>query len=281
MVLYTGFILYISMCRVSEDGFITVAILVSFKCTALSPVFIASIRGSGIICCRTKIRGSGAFKSAGIMKIDMKKYRKAQIVWGGVTIKSAGRQSKEMPLTTKKVSDHTFVLIKTREPWLNNAIFGTCGYRCGNWSLLEQLRRHVVTMEKRIRSGLEAIVQESDDDDDDPMNAMGPCGAEDPGATENNHQVPHRRKEAFIPQVITVQMHEWPPEADVGCSEGMREVRLFLEGNQKLWIHWEDIEWLVRSLWVNCQLKGVPNVPGEDKGPGADKTIAPSQCGSE
>ena len=210
------------------------------------------------------------------MKIDMKKYRKAQIVWGGVTIKSAGRQSKEMPLTTKRVSDHTFVLIKTREPWLNNAIFGTCGYRCGNGSLLDQLRGHVVTMEKRIRSGLEAIEEQPEDEADDPMDAMGPCGREDlqPSARK-------KTKKAFIPQVVTVQMHEWPPEADVGCSETMREVRLFLEGNQKLWIHWADVEWLVRSLWVNWQLKGVPNVPGEDKGPGADKTIAPSQCGSE
>ena len=34
MVLYSGFILYISMCLVSEDGFITVAILVSFKSVA-------------------------------------------------------------------------------------------------------------------------------------------------------------------------------------------------------------------------------------------------------
>ena len=107
------------------------------------------------------------------------------------------------------------------------------------------------------------------------MNAMGPCGAEDLQPTEENPQVPHRRKEAFIPQVVTVQMHEWPPGADVGCSESMREVRLFLEGNQKLWIHWADIEWLVRSLWINFQLKDVPNVAGEDQGPGAHLTLEP------
>ena len=125
-------------------------------------------------------------------------------------------------------------------------------------------------MELRIRSGLEAIEEEPEDEADDPMDAMGPCGREDlqPSARK-------KTKKAFIPQVDTVLMYEWPPEADVGCSETMREVRLFLEGNQKLWIHWTDIEWLVRSLWINFQLKDVPNVSGEDQGPGADLTLEP------
>ena len=149
--------------------------------------------------------------------------------------------------------------------------------------MLKHLRLHVASRQKdlRIIHGIrsritEAIEEQPEDEADDPMDAMGPCGREDlqPSARK-------KTKKAFIPQVVTVQMHEWPPEADVGCSETMREVRLFLEGNQKLWIHWADVEWLLRSLWVNWQLKGVPNVPGEDKGPGADKTIAPSQCGSE
>ena len=212
------------------------------------------------------------------MKSDMKKYRKTHIVWGGVTIKTAGKLNKEMPLTTKSRDDQTYVLIRTRESWLSYAIFGSNPRDRGwDWSLLKHLRRHVASRQKDLRSRItEAIEEQPEDETYDPMDAMGPCGREDlqPSARK-------KTKKAFIPQVVTVQMHEWPPEADVGCSETMREVRLFLEGNQKLWIHWADVEWLVRSLWVNCQLKSVPNVPGEDKGPGADKTIAPSQSDSE
>ena len=70
-------------------------------------------------------------------------------------------------------------------------------------------------------------------------------------------------------------MPEWPPEAVLGPSTIMRAVRLFLEGNGKLWIHWQDLDWLVRSLWINFQLKDVANVAGSDKGPGDDQTKEP------
>ena len=114
------------------------------------------------------------------MKIDMKKYRKTHIEWGGVAIKWAGELSKHIKLTTKSWDDQTYVLLRTRESWLSYAIFGSNSRdRGGDWSLLKHLRLHVASMEMRIRSGLEAIEKEPEDEADDPMDAMGSCGRED------------------------------------------------------------------------------------------------------
>ena len=190
----------------------------------------------------------------------------------GFFLKSAGKLNKEMPLTTTEVSKETFAQVRTREAWLNNAILVASRNDDMTWSLLSALRQQIGEMEKRIRSGLPPIEEAQENEPDDPMDEMGDCGGGDP-----NPRVPpeKKRKERFIPQVIKVQMHKWPPEAQIGPSTIMREVRLFLEGNGKLWIHWQDLDWLVRSIWINFQLKDVANVAGTDKGPGDDQTIEP------
>ena len=48
-----------------------------------------------------------------------------------------------------------------------------------------------------------------------------------------------------------------------------RIVSVYLEGNGKLWIHKDDLEWLVRSLWIQQQVKGVAAVASDDEGPDA------------
>ena len=104
------------------------------------------------------------------------------------------------------------------------------------------------------------------------MDAMGDCGTEDSKVALRRRG--HKgRKETFVPQVVAIQMPEWPPEAVLGSMTIERTVRLFLEGNGKLWIHHQDLDWLVRSIWINFQLKDVANVAGTDKGPGDDQTI--------
>ena len=63
-------------------------------------------------------------------------------------------------------------------------------------------------------------------------------------------------------------MWEWPPEA---CNTGNRQrsVDVFLEGNGKLWLYKEHLEWLIKSLWVQQQVKGVAAVASDDEGPDA------------
>ena len=60
-----------------------------------------------------------------------------------------------------------------------------------------------------------------------------------------------------------------------GSAKIVREVRVLLEGNGKLWIHNGDLEWLIRSLWIHQQLKGVADVASEDEGPDAPKPMEP------
>ena len=209
-----------------------------------------------------------------MVKVCMNGYKPTELVWEGVILKQAGKLKKAMPLTTKMVNNQIFVHIKTREAWLANAIFGASNRNDMNWSLLVELRQHVEEMEKNIRSGNPPIEKKEalEDEPDDPMHAMGDCGAEDVNAVLRREK---KRKEQFTPQVVQVQMPEWPPEAVLGPSTIMRAVGLFLEGNNKLWIHHKDLDWMVRSIWIKFQLKGVGNVAGTDKGPGDDQTLDP------
>ena len=67
-------------------------------------------------------------------------------------------------------------------------------------------------------------------------------------------------------------MNEWPEEAIAGGANAVRQVSLYLDGTRKLWIHWADLEWLLKSIWIHHQLKGIADVASEDKGPGAGQS---------
>ena len=67
-------------------------------------------------------------------------------------------------------------------------------------------------------------------------------------------------------------MNEWPQEALKGGQIIVRLVHLYLDGTGKLWVHTKDIEWLIRSIWINHQLKGVPDVASDDEGPGSGQS---------
>ena len=60
---------------------------------------------------------------------------------------------------------------------------------------------------------------------------------------------------------------EWPPEATTGITNRERQVSVYLEGNGKLWLFKGDLEWLVRSLWIQQQVKGVEAVGSDDECP--------------
>ena len=70
-------------------------------------------------------------------------------------------------------------------------------------------------------------------------------------------------------QVCRFVMKEWPPEATTGSVRIERRVAVYLEGNGKLWIHKDDLEWLIRSLCIQQQVKGVSVVASDDEGPDA------------
>ena len=90
-------------------------------------------------------------------------------------------------------------------------------------------------------------------------------------------------KYSFVSQVVRITMPEWPPEALTGSEvPETRAVSVFVEGTGVLWIHSDDLEWLIRFMMIQQQLKGVPAVAEDDEGPDAaermDFEMTPEKC---
>ena len=64
-------------------------------------------------------------------------------------------------------------------------------------------------------------------------------------------------------------MSEWPREASTDRVQAMRHVAVYVEGTNKLWIDKNDLEWLLRCLFIQQQVKGVSAVASDDEGPDA------------
>ena len=78
-------------------------------------------------------------------------------------------------------------------------------------------------------------------------------------------------------------MPEWPPEALTGGEvHNPRAVHVWVEGSGTLWLHSNDLEWMIRFLVIQQQLKGVPAVAEDDEGPDAaermDFEMTPEKC---
>ena len=78
-------------------------------------------------------------------------------------------------------------------------------------------------------------------------------------------------------------MPVWPPEALTGgVAPNPRTVSVFVDGSGTLWLHKDDLEWLIRFLVIQQQLKGVPAVAEDDEGPDAAETMdfvmTPEKC---
>ena len=128
--------------------------------------------------------------------------------------------------------------------------------------VLTDLYNEVVALEVRIRSGRP-----------EPLPDLGGHDPMDEMELELEEQEPprktHKKGLTLRPQARTIKMWEWPPEAVTGVGNAERNVVVFVEGTGKLWLHKDDLEWLVRYLWIQQQLKGVAAVGSDDEGPGA------------
>ena len=221
-----------------------------------------------------------------MVKICMKGYKPVELQWGGLSIRRGGHLTKAMQVMSKEVNHEgtiaTFVLIRSREPWLSQAAMGYSykhPHRCGdNASVLKDLREGVETMERRIREGLSPTQLEATTAD--PMDEMG-CN--DLTDCQIEPRIPKKKGRSFRCQVSHICMSEWPTEAMIERDTFIeRKVCVYVEGTGKLWVHTNDLEWLVRSLWIIQQLKGVDDVASDDEGPDAPKRtdpfLTPEKC---
>ena len=83
-------------------------------------------------------------------------------------------------------------------------------------------------------------------------------------------------------QVCRIAMKEWPPEITPDSPNTDRMVSVYVEGHNKLWIHKDDLEWLIRSLYIQQQVNGAAVVPSDDEGTDANDSmegpVTPVQC---
>ena len=95
-------------------------------------------------------------------------------------------------------------------------------------------------------------------------------------------QPPRHTFSSFPKQPSTFVMSEWPPETITGNVIVEREVAVYLEGSGKLWIKKEELNWLIRTLYIQQQLKGVGIVASDDEGSDAivtpEKRPKPQEC---
>ena len=46
-----------------------------------------------------------------------------------------------------------------------------------------------------------------------------------------------------------------------------RDVTLHIKDRRSIWLSSDDVGWAVRYLWIQYQLRGVPEVADDDEGP--------------
>ena len=63
-------------------------------------------------------------------------------------------------------------------------------------------------------------------------------------------------------------MPDWPPESVTGPVT-TKQIRIFIEAYNQLWLHQDDIDWMLRYIYIQQQLKGVDAVASDDEGPDA------------
>ena len=83
-------------------------------------------------------------------------------------------------------------------------------------------------------------------------------------------------------QVCRIAMKEWPPEMTRDSPNIDRMVTVYLEGRPQLWLHLDDLPWLIRSIYIQEQINRVAVVPSDDEGPDAhdsmEDPVTPEKC---
>ena len=184
-------------------------------------------------------------------------FRNPLVVYGGYL-------NRECPLVNKRVRVpghvppwETYIQVKTKDAWLTQAVMGKAFKGVLYPGVLTDLHDKVVAAETRLRAGF-------------------------PVEADVEPQPPRHTFSSFPKQPSTFVMSEWPPETITGNVIVEREVAVYLEGSGKLWIKKEDINWLIRTLYIQQQLKGVAIVASDDEGSDAivtpEKRPKPQEC---
>ena len=202
--------------------------------------------------------------------VDMTGFRPVKFAFGQVHF-SGGHGGKPLPMTTKTVSNDTFVKMSRTETWL---VFATTGQnKCtqgsfGRTTLLEDLRGKA---QKHCDGELASSSSvEISSEDYDPMNEVeqeegdvdvSPSKTKGQGAKRARYYRNLARN-----SIVTLDMPVKCPEEDPNCQD-FRKIRLYIVDRKTIWLHIDDVEWAVRYLYAQNLVKGVPLVPDDSQGP--------------
>ena len=111
---------------------------------------------------------------------------------------------------------------------------------------------------------------------------MDEMEVETPAGTSDEQIQKNRRRRPYIRQACRIAMKEWPPEMTTDSPNIERMVSVYLEGHRKLWLHQDDLPWLIRSLYIQEKVKRVAVVPSDGEGPDAHDSMedpaTPEKC---
>ena len=223
-----------------------------------------------------------------MVKINLQDFKPVQ-VRAGVVVTSGGSLRKEYPLHTKDVKLEessavaTFVWISSNYHWLNFAVGRPADYPrpagkqfvagLHSQGLLKDLRSKVVSAEQRIRWPV--------DEEDDPMNEMTAPPA-DMLTYYQKRKKNHKRGLPFMKQVCQIPMKELPPEMPPDSTNPDKMVKVYLEGNGKLWLHQDELNWLLHYLCIQHQIKRGVVAPSDAESPDAPDSmecpVTPVKC---
>ena len=183
-----------------------------------------------------------------------------------------------LPITIKEIPagkmdgsgvevQHMYVRISTNDNWLMQA---TTGHRrasdsFGPNSLLKVLREQtVLACDGKLPVNDPHPVAQSED----PMDAINVMEMETPQKLIRGDGLKRRRyyHNCASHKILALSMPSNPPEL-MEQGDETRTITLWVGDRKSIWLHQDDVEWAVRYLWVQSQLKGVPLVPSASEGP--------------
>ena len=152
------------------------------------------------------------------------------------------RLAKGNPLGDKAPADTEFVKLGVRLPWFMKAIgYNSRALPSTRSDLLEQLRskikvawKHGVALSRLSNRG--------------PIQGRRTGVCNDGISTKSKSVVGYR---------FEMRMPEKCKEEDATC-ESYRNVRLFLVDSKQVWVHKEDVPWVVRYMFVQHYLRKAP-----------------------
>ena len=221
-----------------------------------------------------------------MVKLNMTGFKPVEFKRGDLVLQQGGLAGLPRSLVTKEIRcgeagtlQAIYIRVKSRESWLGPACMSVCNRGSMHLGVVRELQNRVMDIEKRIRNG-DSPLEDTAAPETDPMDDLGDFDEMEP---QNNTKKGGKKRNSFVSQVVRITMPDWPPEALTGGeAPNPRAVSVFVEGTGVLWIHSDDLEWLIRFLVIQQQLKGVPVVAEDDEGPDAaermDFEMTPEKC---